>query len=114
MELDRWGLDPPAYALTMTLPGVQLRCAVAGTGTMPKLARFVATGPHHAGTTEFRIGTLFGAPLRLIKDEEFAGRFFIRAAAADGLVDVNLAGEVAGGFATAMKELAVDLGGRGG
>ncbi|MEX1094858.1 MAG: hypothetical protein WED34_02355 [Planctomycetales bacterium] len=66
----------------------------------------------NAGRTVFAkllVGSFGTTDVFVIKDDEFADRFFIRAAGGGSLVEFTLVGEVALEFAASLEDAAAEL-----
>jgi len=77
-----------------------------------EVARINSFLKEQAGKTVFSesvIGSFLGAPVFLIKDDEFADRFWLRASAAGQVVDFVLAGDDLAEFTDALVQAARQL-----
>lgn len=75
-------------------------------GTVGELAAFLRSHAGRAGFAELVVGMLGGMTVRMVKDDEFTDRFFLRAAGGGMLVEFTLAGGIEGDFAQAVAEAA--------
>jgi hypothetical protein len=104
-------LSRPAggWSLSVQSPAWCVEFEVASPGTVGELAAFLRS---HAGRAEFAelvIGMLGGLTVRMVKDDEFGDRFFLRAAGGGWLVEFTLAGGIEGDFAQAVAEAAAEF-----
>jgi hypothetical protein len=58
---------------------------------------------------EKQIGTLSDLLVNIIKDEEFADRFYLRGAAAHGMIDVTIIDPIARDLAEAAEQLVAEM-----
>jgi hypothetical protein len=99
------GDEAPTYMLTLGLPGLELRFEIAGRDTTQALSAFMRENHDRKVSAELQIGLLDGLPVRIIKDDEHADRFFI-SAAREGMIDVTIVNPVATDLVRATEELA--------
>lgn len=102
---------PQTYMLTLAVPGVELRFEIAGADATDALSAFMGENYGRKASAELQIGVLDGLPVRIIKDDENADRFFI-IAARDGMIHVTVVDPVAGELVRATKELAAEAAAR--
>lgn len=82
---------------------------LAGSGAVSELAVFLRT---YIGQTEFAelvVGSFGGMAVRVVKDNEFRDRFFIRASGDGSVVEFTLVGEATQEFAAAVAEAAAEI-----
>ena len=82
---------------------------LATPGTVGELAAFLHSHSGRAGFAERAVGMLGGLTVRVVKDDEFTDRFFLRAAGGGLLVEFTLAGGIEGDFAQAVAEAAAEF-----
>jgi hypothetical protein len=81
-----------------------------GPAAVGELAQFLRAHASNKRFVELTIGMFNGVAVRVVKDEEFADRFFIRSAGVGSLVEFSLVGQAAREFAEAAAEAAADFG----
>lgn len=89
-------VDAPGWAFDFRLPD----------GGVAVMAAFLHA---HAGRAEFAecvAGSFLGHPVRLVQDDEFAHRLWLRVGSGGQLAEFALVGEAAGWFAAAVTEVA--------
>jgi hypothetical protein len=99
-----------SWSLSVESPGWCFEFPLAGRAVVGELAAFLRS---YAGTPRFAeilVGTLGGADVRVVKDDEFVDRFFIRAAHTGSLVEFTLAGQSAVEFVEAVAGAAAEFG----
>jgi hypothetical protein len=112
LDLDESTDDRPrTYMLTLAVPGVELRFEIANADAARHLSAFMGENYGRKASAEMQIGVLDGLPVRIIKDDEHADRFFI-IAARDGMIYVTLVDPVAGQLVRATKGLAAEAAAR--
>jgi hypothetical protein len=89
-------LETPSWSLDFQLPD----------GGLAELAAFVRAYAGRAEFAECVAGSFFGQPVVLVKDDEFADRFWLRVCGNGQLAEFPLVGEVSGWFAAAIAEVA--------
>jgi hypothetical protein len=87
------------FAFNMDRP-----CAVA------ELANFLRSNAGREEFAELTVGSFGGASVRVVKDDEFAERFFLRASDGGLLVEFELIGGIMREFAVAVAEAAAEFG----
>lgn len=80
---------------------------LASQSSVGELADFLHQHMGRKVYSELVAGTFLGAGVRLIKDDEFSDRFFLRIAADGNLVDYRLESFVATDFEQALGEAAL-------
>ena len=85
---------PQTYMLTITVPEVELRFEIASADATQSLSAFMGENYGSKASAELQIGVLDGLPVRIIKDDEHADRFFI-SAAGDGMIHLSVVDPVA-------------------
>lgn len=109
LDLDESTDDAPvAYALTLVLPNVELRFEIAGPVAVRAFATFMRENLGRKVSAGFHLGVLGALPLRIIKDDEHADRFFITTASTS-LVYVTIVDPIATDLVRATEELVADL-----
>jgi L-rhamnose isomerase len=112
LDLDESTDDRPrTYMLTLAVPGVELRFEIASADASRRLSAFMGDNYGRKASAELQIGLLDGLPVRIIKDDEHADRFFI-VAARDGMIHLTLVDPVSGQLLSATKELAAEAAAR--
>ena len=98
----RWSLyvESPAWCFAFEL---------VGPGAVAELAAFLRSRTGHAEFAELVVGSFGGVPVWMVKDDESADRFFLRAAGGGLLVDLTLIGGTAQEFADAVAEAAAEF-----
>lgn len=89
-------VDSPAWSLDFRLPA----------GGLAVLAEFLRAHAGRAAFAECVVGSFLGRPVRLIQDDEFADRLWLRVSDDGQLADFPLLGDAALGFAAAVAEAA--------
>jgi len=84
--------------------------ALAGPATVGELAAFFRMHAGRTGFSELVIGSFGGSHVRVVKDDEFADRFFLRAAGGGMLVEFTLVDPAAQEFAAALAKAAAEFG----
>ena len=98
------------WLLSVESPAWCFDFALAHPGSVGELAAFLRS---HAGREEFAellVGSLGGVAVRAVKDDEFADRFFLRAAGSGSLVEFTLVGGASHEFAAAVAAAAAEFG----
>ena len=98
---------PQTYMLTLAVPGVELRFEIPSADATQALSAFVGENYGRKVFAKMQIGVLDGLPVRMIKDDEHADRFFI-IARRDGMIHVTIVDPVAGELVRATQELAME------
>ena len=75
-----------------------------------ELAEFLQTYADRAEFAEMAIGSFGGASVRMVKDNEFEDRFFIRATCTGPMVEFTLVGNAAKDFVSAVVEVTAEFG----
>ena len=104
-------LSRPAggWSLSVESPAWCVEFELAAPGTVGELAAFLRSHAGRAGFAELAVGTLGGLTVRVVKDDEFADRFFLRAAGGGLLVEFTLADGIECDFAQAVAEAAAEF-----
>ena len=102
---------PLTYMLTLGVPNLELRFEVAGAHVTRALSMFMRENYGRKASAELQIGVLDGLPVRIIKDDEHADRFFI-VAAREGMIYATVVDPVAGDLMRATEELAAEAAAR--
>jgi len=95
-------IETPDWYFCFTLPGIDA-CAKASSFIQEQTGRLV--------WTELVVGSFSGAPVLLVKDDEYPDRFYIRASADGELLEFPLAGDVLAEFTDALGQAIRDLNG---
>jgi hypothetical protein len=98
------------WLLSVESPAWCFDFALAHPDTVGALAAFLRA---HAGRAEFAelvVGSLGAMAVRVVKDDEFEDRFFIRAAGGGPLVEFTLVGGAAHEFTAAVAVAAAEFG----
>ena len=102
---------PQTYMLTLCVPSLELRFEIAGPDATGALSAFMRENYGRKASAELQIGVLDGLPVRIIKDDEHADRFFI-IAARESIMHVTVVDPVAGDLMRASEELAAEAAAR--
>jgi hypothetical protein len=97
--------------LTLAVLAVELRFEIDSVDAAQALSAFMGENYGRKATAELQIGVLDGLPVRIIKDDERADRFFI-IAARNSSIHVTVVDPVAGELVRATKELAAEAAAR--
>jgi hypothetical protein len=98
------------WLLSVESPAWCFDFALACPAAVGELAAFLRSHAGRIGFAELAVGSFGGACVRVVKDDEFADRFFLRAAGGGSLVEFILAGPAAQEFAAAVAEAAAEFG----
>lgn len=82
---------------------------LSGPGAVGELAVFLGSNAGRTVFAKLLVGSFGTTDVFVIKDDEFADRFFIRAAGGGSLVEFTLVGEVALEFAASLEDAAAEL-----
>jgi hypothetical protein len=82
---------------------------VAGASTVRELCRFVNEHVEREVFAEYRAGSFQTAEVFIVKDSEFADRFWLRIRGADQMAEVTIQDEDAVAFGKALEDLLSDL-----
>lgn len=97
------------WLLSVESPAWCFEFALAHRGAVGELATFLHS---HAGREQFAelvVGSIGGIVVRVVKDDEFADRFFLRAAGVAWLVEFTLVGGAAQEFMAAVADAATEF-----
>jgi hypothetical protein len=112
LDLDESTDDgPQKYMLTIGVPSLELRFEIAGPDATRALRAFMRENYGRKTSAELQIGVLDGLPVRIVKDDEHADRFFI-IAARESMIHVTVVDPVAGDLMRASEELAAEAAAR--
>jgi hypothetical protein len=112
LDLDESTDDSPlTYMLTLGVPSLELRFEIAGPGATRALSAFMRENYGRKASAELQIGVLDGLPVRIVKDDEHADRFFI-IAGRESMMRVTVIDPVAGDLMRASEELAAEAAAR--
>ncbi len=93
-------IESPAWCFVFEL---------TGPGTVSELAAFLQTRAGRAEFAELAVGSFGGAVVRIIQDDEFMDRLFLRTTGEGALVDFTLTGGAVNEFTTAVREAAAEF-----
>ena len=82
---------------------------VAGSSSVRELSKFVNEHAEREVFAEFRAGSFQAAEVFIVKDSEFADRFWLRIRDADQMAEVTIQAEDAVAFGKALEDLLSDL-----
>lgn len=108
ISIDKSGTEPTIYEMTISLPSVELRFTIHGPDTALELSRFLSEHANRRAFAKQQIGSLCGMSLELIKDSEFADRFYLRATGS-GMIDVSVVDPLTSDLIQAAIQLAHDI-----
>lgn len=96
---ERWllSVESPSWCFDFDL---------AATRVVAELADFLSSRYGRLEHSELVIGSFGSTAVRLVKDDEFADRFFLRASGSGSLVEFTLCGTAIHEFAAAVTEAA--------
>ena len=97
------------WSLAVDAPGWCVEFELTGSTTAGELAAFVRSHTCRTAFAELAVGTLGGMTVRVIKDDEFADRFFLCASGGGSVVEFTLVGGVAGDFIVALGDAAAEF-----
>lgn len=92
------------WLLSVQSPAWCFDFALAGPAAVGELAAFFRSHAGRTGFSELVIGSFGAAAVRVVKCDEFADRFFLRAAGGGALVEFTLTNQAAEEFAAAVAE----------
>jgi hypothetical protein len=98
-----------SWMLSVESPTWFLDFKLAGPDSIHELAEFFRTQVGRTAFSELAIGSFGSAIVRVIKDDEFADRFYLRVADGGAMAEFPLVGGAAQEFAAAAAEAATDL-----
>ena len=98
------------WLLSVESPAWCFDFALAGPGAVGELAAFFGSHAGREAFAELVVGSFGGTVVRVVKDDEFPDRFFIRAAGGGSLVEFTLVGGAAQEFAAPVAEAAAEFG----
>lgn len=101
--------EPKRFVMEICLPAVEVNVVVTDPGVAAALSQFLREHGNRKTCAKMQLGTIGDVPAWIIKDNEFADRFWIRAGA-DWMIDVPIVDPLAGDFARAAEDLAGDIG----
>lgn len=93
VEVDEAFDDPDDVQMTLTAPGWSFRFNLIDHSGVRKLRSFLQEHVGRLVFSELVVGSLHGTPVLIIKDDECADRFWIRAYGAGQLVEFTLTAE---------------------
>lgn len=108
LSIDESVDTPGIFEMEVCLPSVELRFRIDGPGAVVALSRFLRDQYQRTVFAEMQVGTIFGVPVRIIKDDEHADRFWLRAAAGS-MIDVPIVGVVTNDLVRAAEELMAEI-----
>jgi hypothetical protein len=112
LDLDEsTGDGPLTYMLTLGIPSLELRFGIAGPDAIRAINAFMRQNYGRKASHELQIGVLDGLPVRIVKDDEHADRFFI-IAGRESMIHVTVVDPVAGDLMRATEELAAEAAAR--
>ena len=100
-------LDREAYVLTLDAGSIHLRFSLRGRQVAAEALRFLTVAD--AGPAELPLGSDPRSPATLVRDAEFAGRYFLRLSGGDHTVTLTLADGSLGDFTAALADVAEQL-----
>jgi hypothetical protein len=98
------------WLLELTGKGWHFAFGVAGANAVRELSRFVQEHAEREVFAEYRAGSFQAADVFLVKDSEFADRFWLRIRGADQMAEVTIQAEDAVAFGKALEDLVADFG----
>jgi hypothetical protein len=108
VDVDKAISDSERWELTLEGPAWYLRLAIAGPATVARWLGFMKLYAGRTETAEHTVGSFLGSPVLVIKDDEFADRFFLVAGGSHAL-RLTLAGTEAEALIGALAQAAADL-----
>ena len=100
---------PDRWELLIDLPRFYLRFAIPAPSTVAHLRGFLACHLNQATTGDLALGTFGDSSVSIIKDDEFGDRFFLSAAARDGVVRHVSTDDDVRDFITALTQAMLDI-----
>jgi hypothetical protein len=108
VEIDA-ALDDSDIRMSIATRSWTFRFALSTRNDVARMLSFVREHTGRAVFSELAIGSFHGAPVRLIKDDEFADRFWLRAHGDGQMVEFVLAADDLTEFTDAVAQVAQDL-----
>jgi hypothetical protein len=82
---------------------------VSGANAVRELSRFVKEHAEREVFAEYRVGSFQAAEVLVVKDSEFADRFWLRVRGVEQMAEVTIQAEDAIAFGKALEDLLSDL-----
>jgi hypothetical protein len=97
------------WLLQLSGKGWHFAFGVAGAKAVREFSRFVKEHAEREVFAEYRAGSFQAADVFVVKDSEFADRFWLRIRVADQMAEVTIQAEDAVAFGKALEDLLSDL-----
>src|SRR5438105_3633679 len=97
------------WLLQLSGKGWHFAFGVADANAVRKLSSFVRDHAGREAFAEYRVGSFQAADVFIVKDSEFADRFWLRVRGADQMAEVTIEAEDAVAFGKALEDLVSDL-----
>jgi hypothetical protein len=107
--VDRTVADPCRWAMTIETQTWHLRFTIAGHSVAASLSDFLAAYRDRKEHHELVIGRFQNAEVRIVKDDEFADRFFLASAGGDDTMFITLGANSVTEMCGALAKVVVDL-----
>jgi hypothetical protein len=109
VEIDEALDDPNDVQMNISTPGWSFRFNVSARSDVPRMLSFLREQTGSLVFSELAIGSFSGGPVLLIKDSEFADRFWLRATGTGQMIEFVLAGRDLADFTEAVTKAVEDL-----
>jgi hypothetical protein len=109
VEIDEALDDSNDTQMSISARGWSFRFALSARDNVTRMLSFLREHTGRLAFSELAVGSFHGAPVRLIKDSEFAGRFWLRAYRDGSMVEFVLAADDVTEFTDAVAQAVQDL-----
>ena len=109
VEIDEALDDPDDVQMGINARGWSLRFALFSRDDVTRILSFLREHTGRLVFSELLVGSFHGAPVRLIKDDEFGDRFWIRAYGDRDMVEFVLVADDLAEFTDAVAQAVQDL-----
>jgi hypothetical protein len=109
VEIDEALDDPDDIQMSIRARGWSFRFALTRRDDVARILAFLRDQTGRVVFSELAVGSFHGAPVFLIKDNEFGDRFWLRAHGAGQVVDFVLAADDLADFTDAVAQAVHDL-----
>jgi hypothetical protein len=109
VEIDEALDDPDDLQMCVSTRAWSFRFSLSSRAHAPQMLAFLRKQNRTVTFSEFVVGSFLGAPVLVVKDDEFADRFWLRAFGSGKSVEFVLAADDLARFIDAVAEAVEDL-----
>ncbi|MCP3957760.1 MAG: hypothetical protein GY719_07895 [bacterium] len=109
VDVDESCSEPARWELSIDQPQIYLRFEIPGPHVVGELLAFLQRHWGQSSADELRLGAIGDAKVSIIKDDEFADRFFLCVASENGALQYSLRSEEVESYIAALRSAKEDL-----